>query len=154
MKDERSPWGPRLLSGGASLGVRSPKGPMSPEVKKIAALSGALASMVAGLVLATEVQGTLQSVHPVAGQLVFNHGSTLAVNADTQIWVNRRQGKLADLQPGEEIKARFRREDGQNVATRIVVTPGAVSRLERTGSPSNTRSFANGDAHYAGIPHR
>ncbi len=104
------------------------------EVRRIAALSGVLVLILSSPALAAEIQGTLLTIHRVAGQVVFEQGSTLALNADTQIWVKGRQGGLVDLQPGQEITATFRREDGQNVATRIDVAPGGVSRLARTGS--------------------
>ncbi len=98
-------------------------------------LTMGFAFTVTGLALAAETQGTLQAVHPVAGQVVFDNGSTLAVNEDTEIWVGGRQGSLADLQPGERIKATYDSEEDQNVATRINVEPDEGSRLASTASP-------------------
>ncbi len=116
-------------------------------MSRIAALSRAFPFSVIALVLAAEVQGTLQTVDPVGGQIVFGNGSALALNADTQIWVNGRQGTLTDLQPGEKISAEVQSEDGQNVATRIDVSPGNPSRLVSTDRLSDVSSHMGTSGH-------
>ncbi len=97
-------------------------------------LTVVLAFTLTGLAVAAETQGTLEAVSPVAGQIVFDNGSMLAVNEDTEIWVEGRQGSLADLQPGERVKATYDSEEDQNVASRIEVKPDGTSRL--TTDPS------------------
>ncbi len=96
----------------------------------IAVLTIGFAFTLTGLAVAAETQGTLQVVSPVAGQIVFDNGSMLAVNEDTEIWVEDRQGSLADLQPGERIKATYDSEGDQNVASRIDVEPDGTSRSQ------------------------
>ncbi len=71
--------------------------------------------------LATEVQGSIRTVYPVDGRIVLENGSTIAVNEDTQITIAGKQGTLAELLPGERIKAHYRSENNENVATLITV---------------------------------
>ncbi len=104
------------------------------QTELIAMLTVVLAFTLTGLAVAAETQGTLEAVSPVAGQIVFDNGSMLAVNEDTEIWVEGRQGSLADLQPGERVKATYDSEEDQNVASRIEVKPDGTSRL--TTDPS------------------
>ena len=75
------------------------------------------------------IEGSVRKVDAGAGTLQLSAGPlgimnrTLEVGEDTQISVDGRQGKLADLQEGTKVKAAYESREGKNVATRIEVLP-------------------------------
>ncbi len=102
------------------------------RMRRITALGVACLFVLGGVALAEEARGTIQTVDPTSGRIVLENGSTLAVHQDTQIRVEGKQGKLEDLQPGEEIKAGYQDEGGENTATTIVVSRGISGTSQGT----------------------
>ena len=52
-------------------------------------------------------------------------GRTLSVTGETQVQVEGRQGTLADLSEGAQVKASYELREGKNIATRIELMPQA-----------------------------
>ena len=75
------------------------------------------------------IEGSVKRVDPGAGTLQVSSGPggmfgrTVEVTSDTQIQIQGREGTLADLQEGSNVKASYETRDGKTVATRIEVVP-------------------------------
>jgi hypothetical protein len=54
-------------------------------------------------------------------------GRTLSVTGETQVQVEGRQGTLADLSEGAQVKASYEMREGKNIATRIELMPQAAA---------------------------
>lgn len=67
--------------------------------------------------------GTVQVATGLFGLL----GRTLSVTGETQVQVEGRQGTLADLAEGAEVKASYEMREGKNIATRIELMPQAAA---------------------------
>lgn len=81
----------------------------------------ALTFALAGVVLAGETLGTIQVINPTMKELLLDNGSTLAVDQDTKIMVEGKEGNLEDLKAGDQVRASFQEKDGKSVATSLDV---------------------------------
>jgi hypothetical protein len=96
-----------------------PAPPMSP-----AAPATPVASSLEGKVTKVDLpSGTVQ----VSTGLFGLFGRTLSVTGETQVQVEGRQGTLAHLSEGAEVKASYEMREGKNIATRIELMPQAAA---------------------------
>ncbi len=72
----------------------------------------------------TRVDGRTESVDVSVGLLGLL-GKTIEINRDTQIQVNGREGRFADLQEGAKVKAYYQERGAKLVGTRLEVTTGS-----------------------------
>jgi hypothetical protein len=72
----------------------------------------------------TRVDGRTESVDVSVGLLGLL-GKTIEINQDTQIQVNGREGRFADLQEGAKVKAFYEERGAKLVGTRLEVTTGS-----------------------------
>ncbi len=72
----------------------------------------------------TRVDGRTESVDVSVGLLGLL-GKTIEINQDTQIQVNGREGRFADLQEGAKVKAYYQERGAKLVGTRLEVTTGS-----------------------------
>jgi signal transduction histidine kinase len=77
---------------------------------------------VAGLALAAEMEGKIQSIDPANKELVLDSGSKLVWDDSTTISVEGKEGKLEDLKEGRKVKASYEEKDGKNVAAKLEVS--------------------------------
>ncbi len=91
-------------------------------MKKIVAMVLVATFALAGVALAAEVEGTIQSVDAMNNAVILDNGPTLSVDEDTKITVAGSEGKLEDLKAGGKVKASFEEKDGKNVATTLEVS--------------------------------
>ena len=97
----------------------TPARPMSP-----AAPATPVASSLEGKVTKVDLpSGTVQ----VSTGLFGLFGRTLSVTGETQVQVEGRQGTLADLSEGAQVKASYEMREGKNIATRIELMPQAAA---------------------------
>ena len=90
--------------------------PMSPATP--------VASSLEGKVTKVDLpSGTVQ----VSTGLFGLFGRTLSVTGETQVQVEGRQGTLADLSEGAQVKASYEMREGKNIATRIELMPQAAA---------------------------
>ena len=96
-----------------------PAPPMSP-----AAPATPVAGSLEGKVTKVDLpSGTVQ----VSTGLFGLFGRTLSVTGETQVQVEGRQGTLADLSEGAQVKASYEMREGKNIATRIELMPQAAA---------------------------
>lgn len=75
------------------------------------------------------VEGTVKKVDPAAGTLQISSGlfglfgKTLQIGPDTQISIDGRDSKLAEVRQGTKVKASYETRNGLTVATRIEALP-------------------------------
>ncbi|HZP37642.1 MAG TPA: hypothetical protein VFE48_14250 [Methylomirabilota bacterium] len=72
----------------------------------------------------TRVDGRTETVDVSLGLLGLL-GKTIEINRDTQIQVNGREGRFADLQEGAKVKAYYQERGAKLVGTRLEVTTGS-----------------------------
>jgi Cu/Ag efflux protein CusF len=90
-------------------------------MKRIGAAVLALTFVWAGLSIAADLDGTVQSVDPAAKEISLDSGQKLVVDDSTTITMQGKDGKLEDLQAGAKVKASYEEKDGKNVASKIEV---------------------------------
>lgn len=93
-----------------------PAPPMSPGAPVAASLEGKVTKV-------DLPSGTVQVSTGLFGLL----GRTLSVTGETQVQVEGRQGTLADLSEGAQVKASYEMREGKNIATRIELMPQAAA---------------------------
>ena len=97
----------------------TPAPPTSP-----AAPAAPVAASLEGKVTKVDLpSGTVQ----VSTGLFGLFGRTLSVTGETQVQVEGRQGTLADLSEGAQVKASYEMREGKNIATRIELMPQAAA---------------------------
>ncbi len=90
------------------------------------------------------LEGAVKKVDPGTGTLQVSSGPfgvfrrTLDVTADTQIQMEGRQGTLADIPEGANVKASYETREGKNLATRIEVMP-ASEKSDASRAPGRTQ---------------
>lgn len=83
--------------------------------------------------VASSLDGKVTKVDLTAGTVQVStglfglFGRTLSVTGETQVQVEGRQGTLADLSEGAEVKASYEMREGKNIATRIELMPQAAA---------------------------
>ena len=92
-------------------------------MKKIAALVLVATFAVAGIAMAAEMEGKIQSIDTANKELVLDNGSKLVWDDTTTISVEGREGKLEDLKEGAKVKASYEQKDGKNTASKLEVSP-------------------------------
>jgi len=90
-------------------------------MRRIGAAVLALTFAWAGLSVAADLDGTVQSVDPAAKEISLDSGQKLVVDDSTTITMQGKDGKLEDLQAGAKVKASYEEKDGKNVASKIEV---------------------------------
>lgn len=70
---------------------------------------------VAGLAVAAEMEGKIQSIDPGSKELVLEDGTKLTWDDSTSIKMEGKEGKLEDLKEGAKVKASYEEKDGKNV---------------------------------------
>ncbi len=112
----------------------------------VAGLAAVLTFALGSLAFAAEAQGTIQALNPASGQILLDDGSTLTVDRNTKITIEGKEGKLEDLQQGEQVQASYQEENGQKVATSIDISEAGnqsgQSSMGKTG-PSGMRGTRN-----------
>jgi len=63
---------------------------------------------------------------------------TLQVVPETIITVDGREGRIADIKEGEQIRASFNEQDGRNVAVKIEAGPMTGGHMGTTGTGTGT----------------
>lgn len=91
-------------------------------MKKIAALVLAATFAIAGLAVAAEMEGKIQSIDTSGKELVLDNGSKLVWDESTTISVEGKEGKLEDLKVGAKVKASYEEKDGKNLAAKFEVS--------------------------------
>lgn len=91
-------------------------------MKKMTAfvLAGVLG--VAGVAVAGEMEGKIQSIDMASKELVLDDGTKLVWDESTTISIEGKEGKLEDLKQGTKVKARYLEKDGKNVADKVEVS--------------------------------
>jgi hypothetical protein len=96
-------------------------------------LVGLVALLLASPALADEIRGTLLRVSPDKQEValdVRDRGRrstlTLRLDAETQIMLGRKAGKLADLSVGKRVRVLFEVQNGQPIA-RSIIAPGVIT---------------------------
>ncbi len=118
----------------------------------IAGLVAVLTFSLGGLALAAEAQGTIQALNPASGQILLDDGSTLTVDRNTKITIEGKEGKLENLQQGEQVQASYQEENGQKVATSIDISEagnqGGQSSMGKTGPTGmgGSRNYGGGSS--------
>jgi Domain of unknown function (DUF5666) len=95
---------------------------------------GLVALLVATPVFAEDIRGTLLRVSPDKQEVavdVRDRGRrstslTLHLDADTQIMLGRKTGKLADLTVGKRVRVLYEVQNGQPIA-RSIIAPGVIT---------------------------
>ena len=83
--------------------------------------------------VASSLDGKVTKVDLTAGTVQVStglfglFGRTLSVTGETQVQVEGRQGTLADLSEGAQVKASYEMREGKNIATRIELMPQAAA---------------------------
>jgi hypothetical protein len=103
----------------APAGARPPH-PLQPGARLARLERGA--GMIEGKL--TRVDGRTESVDVSVGLLGLL-GKTIEINQDTQIQVNGREGRFADLQEGAKVKAFYEERGAKLIGTRLEVTTGS-----------------------------
>ena len=75
--------------------------------------------------------GTVQVSTGLFGLL----GRTLSVTGETQVQIEGRQGTLAELSEGAQVKASYELRQGKNIATRIEMMPQAPVPAKASQAP-------------------
>ena len=88
----------------------------------VAVLVLASAFALSWFAIAAESLGKIEAINPITKKVLLDNGSALAVDQDTKIMVEGKEGSLKDLKAGDEVRASFREEDGKNVATILDVS--------------------------------
>ncbi len=91
-------------------------------MRKIAAVILAATLAIAGIAVAGEMEGKIQSIDPTNKELALDDGSKLAWDETTKITMEGKEGKLEDLKEGAKVKISFSEKDGKNVATTLEVS--------------------------------
>ena len=91
-------------------------------MKKTAAMVLAAILAVAGVAVAADMEGKIQSIDPANREVVLDDGTKLVCDETTQIMVEGKAGKLEDLKEGSKVKAGYAEKDGKNVATMLEVS--------------------------------
>ena len=91
-------------------------------MRKLFALVLAGLFAVAGVALAGDMEGKIQSVDPMNKEIVLDDGTKLALDENTQIMIEGKTGNLEDLKEGSKVKASSQEKDGKNVATMLEVS--------------------------------
>ena len=91
-------------------------------MKKLVALVLVGILGMAGLAVAGEREGKIQSIDTASKELVLEDGTKLAVDDTTNISVKGQQGRLEDLKEGAKVKATYSEKDGKNVAASLEVS--------------------------------
>ena len=90
-------------------------------MKKVAALLLAAVLGVAGVAVAGETQGVIESIDTASKELALDDGTKLVWDESTSVSVEGKEGKLEDLKEGARVKARSVEKDGRNVAAELEV---------------------------------
>jgi Cu/Ag efflux protein CusF len=91
-------------------------------MKKIAALVLAATFVFVGIVVAAEMEGTIQSIDTTGKEIMLSDGTTLVCDDSTNIMVEGKEGKLDDLKEGAKVKASYEEKDGKNMAATLDVS--------------------------------
>jgi Cu/Ag efflux protein CusF len=102
----------------------------------------ALTLALGGLALAGETLGKIQAINPMTKEVLLDNGSALAVDQDTKIMVEGKEGSLEDLKAGDEVRASFQEKDGKNIATNLDVSESAQAGMGSHGSMGTQSSPA------------
>jgi Cu/Ag efflux protein CusF len=76
---------------------------------------------VAGIAVAADMEGKIQSIDTASKEIVLDDGTKLVLDDSTNIMVEGKEGKLDDLKEGAKIKASYEEKDGKNVAAALEV---------------------------------
>ncbi len=90
-------------------------------MKKLAAFVLAAVFAVAGVAVAGEMEGKIQSIDTASKELVLENGTKLFLDENTTISVEGKEGRLEDLKEGAKIRASYEEKDGKNVAAKLEV---------------------------------
>jgi hypothetical protein len=91
-------------------------------MRKLSALVVAGIFAVAGVALAADMEGKIQSVDPMNKEIVLDDGTKPALDENTQIMIEGKTGNLEDLKEGSKVKASSQEKDGKNIATMLEVS--------------------------------
>jgi Cu/Ag efflux protein CusF len=91
-------------------------------MKKIAVLVLAATFAFAGLVMAAEMEGKIQSIDTSSKEIVLDNGTKLICDDNTNIRMEGKDGKLEDLKEGTKVKSSYEEKDGKNVAAMLEVS--------------------------------
>jgi hypothetical protein len=94
----------------------------------------ALTLALGGLALAGETQGEIQAINPMTQEVLLDNGSALAVDQNTKIMVEGKEGSLEDLKAGDEVRASFQEKDGKNIASNLDVSDNGQAGMGSHGS--------------------
>jgi Cu/Ag efflux protein CusF len=114
-----------------------------------AAVAFALMFALAGVALAGETMGKIQAINPMTQEVLLDNGSNLAVDQDTKIMVEGKEGTLEDLKEGDQVKASFQEKDGKNLAIILDVSAsrhGSTGAQGRMGSPGGSGYGSQGNS--------
>jgi Cu/Ag efflux protein CusF len=87
-------------------------------MKKLVVLMLAAFLAVAGMAVAAEIEGKVQSVDQTGKEIVLDDGTKIVWDDSTNITA----GKLEDLKEGAKVKASYEEKDGKNVASAMEVS--------------------------------
>jgi Cu/Ag efflux protein CusF len=91
-------------------------------MKRIAVVTLAALFAIAGIAVAAEMEGKIQSIDPANKELALDTGAKLVWDETTKITVEGKEGQLEDLKEGAKVKAGYEEKDGKNVATMLEVS--------------------------------
>ncbi len=91
-------------------------------MRKIAAVILAATFAIAGIAVAGEMEGKIQSIDTATKELALDNGSKLAWDETTKITIEGKEGRLEDLKEGAKVKISYSEKDGKNVATTLEVS--------------------------------
>ncbi|HSB73037.1 MAG TPA: DUF1344 domain-containing protein [Candidatus Methylomirabilis sp.] len=90
-------------------------------MQKMAAVILVGSFALAGIAMAAEKEGTIQSINPAMQEITLDDGSRLTWDRNTRITVEGKQGKLEDLKQGERVRVSFEERNGKAVAVILEV---------------------------------
>ena len=88
-------------------------------MKKIVGCALAVTFALAGLAMAAEMEGKIQTIDKDSMELVLDDGTTLICDDSTNIMMGGKSAKLEDLKEGAKVKANYEEKDGKNVVTML-----------------------------------
>ena len=90
-------------------------------MKKIVGCALAVTFALAGLGMAAEMEGKIQTIDKDSMELVLDDGTTLICDDSTNIMMGGKSAKLEDLKEGAKVKANYEEKDGKNVVATLEV---------------------------------
>jgi Cu/Ag efflux protein CusF len=90
-------------------------------MKKICVVVLVATFAFAGIAMAAELEGMIQSIDSGSKEVALDNGSKIALDDSTTITIEGKEGKLEDLKEGAKVKASYEEKDGKNVADKLEV---------------------------------